>query len=123
MHTGASRRNAPGLRKEEALMTSRTASIPKPLVRANQTVIVVSVLISWVLSAWLEGFFWILLIGLMISQSEKTRGELEIILFVISKFLCLLLCNLSLEIFTKAGQDLTLQMPLVSGTLGVHIRL
>ena len=55
-------------------MTSRTASIPKPLVRANQTVIVVSVLISWVLSAWLEGFFWILLIPLLSGLSALALG-------------------------------------------------
>ena len=55
-------------------MTSRTASIPKPLVRANQTVIVVSVLISWVLSAWLEGFFWILLIPYLSGLSALVLG-------------------------------------------------
>ncbi len=46
-------------------MSSKTASIPRPLVRAIQTLIVVSVVLSWVLSRWTEGFFWILLLPLL----------------------------------------------------------
>ena len=55
-------------------MTSRTASIPKPLVRANQSVIVASVLISWVLSIWSDSFFLILLIPLLSGLSGLAFG-------------------------------------------------
>ena len=55
-------------------MTTKTASIPKPLVRANQTLIVVSVLVSWVLSAWLEDFYWILLLPLLSGLSALALG-------------------------------------------------
>lgn len=55
-------------------MTSRTASIPKPLVRANQSVIVASVLISWVLSIWSDSFYLILLIPLLSGLSGLAFG-------------------------------------------------
>lgn len=55
-------------------MTSRTASIPKPLVRANQSVIVASVLISWVLSIWSDSFYMILLIPLLSGLSGLAFG-------------------------------------------------
>ena len=55
-------------------MTTKTASIPKPLVRANQTLIVVSVLVSWVLSAWIEGFYLILLLPLLSGLSALALG-------------------------------------------------
>ena len=55
-------------------MTSRTASIPKPLVRANQSVIVASVLISWVLSIWSDSFYLILLISLLSGLSGLAFG-------------------------------------------------
>ena len=55
-------------------MTSRTASIPKPLVRANQSVIVSSVLISWVLSIWSDSFYLILLIPLLSGLSGLAFG-------------------------------------------------
>ena len=55
-------------------MTSRIASIPKPLVRANQSVIVASVLISWVLSIWSDSFYLILLIPLLSGLSGLAFG-------------------------------------------------
>ena len=55
-------------------MTSKIASIPKPLVRANQSVIVASVLISWVLSIWSDSFYLILLIPLLSGLSGLAFG-------------------------------------------------
>ena len=55
-------------------MTSKIASIPKPLVRANQSVIVSSVLISWVLSIWSDSFYLILLIPLLSGLSALALG-------------------------------------------------
>lgn len=55
-------------------MTSKIASIPKPLVRANQSVIVSSVLISWVLSIWSDSFYLILLIPLLSGLSGLAFG-------------------------------------------------
>ena len=55
-------------------MTTKTASIPKPLVRANQSVIVASVLISWVLSIWSDSFYLILLIPLLSGLSGLAFG-------------------------------------------------
>lgn len=55
-------------------MISNTASIPRPLVRANQAVIVASVLISWVLSIWRDGFFLLLLIPLVSGLSGLITG-------------------------------------------------
>lgn len=55
-------------------MVRQVASIPRPLVRANQSVIVLCVLISSILSIWTEWFFFILLVPFLAGLSGLILG-------------------------------------------------
>lgn len=55
-------------------MAQQVVSIPRPLVRANQFVIVLSVLVSWILSIWIKECFFVLLVPFLSGLSGLIFG-------------------------------------------------
>lgn len=62
-------------------MTTKAGSIPRPLVRANQSLLVVSVLICWLLAIWTNNSFWVLLIPLLSGLSGLIFGFNPVMMF------------------------------------------